>query len=253
VFLAEPPRTQFDLQFHVAGFPVRIHPLFWLLGVILGARSGDGATLLIWVGVLFISILIHELGHAFAMRYFGESARIVLYVMGGLAIPDSSPWDTGMGKRGRGTREQIIISAAGPGAGFALAGLVVAGVFGAGGSVELDLGSLLPPWIITLPPSASPQLGLLINGLLWVNIFWGIINLLPVYPLDGGQISREVLISLDSWNGAQRAAWLSVFAGAAAAILGIVVLRSLLMALLFGSLAFSNYQALQRMGGGRPW
>jgi hypothetical protein len=95
MFLAEPPQTQYDLHFRVAGIPVRVHPLFWLVGVILGLRGADteapgnaGIDLLIWVGVLFFSILIHELGHAVTMQRFGQAARIVLYMMGGLATPD---------------------------------------------------------------------------------------------------------------------------------------------------------------------
>ena len=46
--------------------------------------------LLSWISVMFVSILVHELGHSLVMRYFGQSSHIVLYMLGGLAIPDSS-------------------------------------------------------------------------------------------------------------------------------------------------------------------
>jgi hypothetical protein len=57
-----PPPTRYDLRFNLAGFPVRVHPLFWLIAVLLGYSSGDPLQILIWVVVVFVSILIHEMG-----------------------------------------------------------------------------------------------------------------------------------------------------------------------------------------------
>ena len=102
MFAAEPAPTQFDLHFRIAGFPVRVHPLFWLMTLMMGARDDDPMTLLIWIGVVFLSILVHELGHALTMRYYGQDARIVLYMMGGLAIPESSRGEEARGGRTRG-------------------------------------------------------------------------------------------------------------------------------------------------------
>ena len=81
--------------------------------------------------------------------------------------------------------------------------------------------------------------------LLWVNIFWGLINLVPVFPLDGGNVSRQLLLQADPMNGVRRSLWISVIAGALVAIAGLLLLRSIYMALLFGFLAFQSYQALQ--------
>ena len=106
VLLGEPPQTQFDLNFHVLGFPVRVHLFFWLAALILGGqgfRDDGGMQLLIWIGALFSSILIHELGHSLMMRRFGISSHIVLHMMGGLAIPDSF----GFGSRSRDSRSSI--------------------------------------------------------------------------------------------------------------------------------------------------
>ena len=271
MFFAEPPRTNYDLHFQIAGIPIRIHPFFWLATLILGARgfendSGQaGAMLLIWVSVVFVSILIHELGHAFTMRYFGQAAHVVLYMLGGLAIPESSPWGLNLGKSSRDTPlKQILISAAGPGAGFVLAGFVLTGIYALGGACTFDLSNypgmpgirLLGIWIV-FPPDLTDLTRYLLITLLWVNVFWGLLNLCPVYPLDGGQIARELFVSMDSWHGVQRSLWLSVFTGAGLAIMGLVMWQSILMTLLFGSLAFSSYMALQQMGGGgfggRPW
>ncbi len=251
MFAAEPPSTDYDLRFHIAGFPVRVHPLFWLMGVILGARSGSGIQLVIWILVIFVSILVHELGHALMMRRFGQSARIVLYMMGGLAIPESSAWG-GVPSRSRSPSEQILISIAGPAAGFLLAAFVVGLIFASGGSFQLDFSrSLFAPWNFILPENANDHWYDLVHCMLWVNVFWGIVNLLPVYPLDGGQIAREVLVSHDPYDGMARSLWLSVIVGGALAVIGMVMLHSIFMALLFGSLAFSSYQILQQYGGGR--
>ena len=101
--LVEPQRTAYDLNFHFAGIPVRVHPLFWLAGLVLGSSAfqgpDPGMTLLIWMAVFFVSILIHELGHSVVIRYFGQVPRIVLYMMGGLAITDAGYGGFGAGKR----------------------------------------------------------------------------------------------------------------------------------------------------------
>jgi Zn-dependent protease len=81
MFLAEPQPTAFDLRFQIFGFPVRVHPAFFLMPLILGGGllQGDnpgstGVNFLVLTAVFFVSILVHELGHALAMRFYGESA-----------------------------------------------------------------------------------------------------------------------------------------------------------------------------------
>lgn len=277
VFIAEPPRTQFDLNFSLFGIPVRVHPLFWLMGVILGAYGAErapnaGMLILIWVATVFVSILVHEFGHAFAMRKFGQSPRVVLYMMGGLAIPGASPYDFGYSSQQPNSRQQIIISAMGPIAGFMLAGVVIALVYLGGGAVLFDFGqSIFHPWRVQLERGVpiggtlfsnenAIYLYYLIEAMLFVNIFWGLMNLLPVYPLDGGQISREVFVSKDPWDGLKKSLWVSVVTGAVVAGLGLFFLKSLFLGILFGMLAFGSYQVLQQIngrggygGGGRPW
>ena len=84
---------------------------------------------------------------------------------------------------------------------------------------------------------------------LWVNIFWGLINLLPIHPLDGGNVTRRVLLSADPWNGVRKSLWVSVVTGVIVAILGLILFRSLYLTLLFGLLAFQSYQTLQGRSG----
>lgn len=268
MFLAEPSRTPWDLNFQVLGFPVRVHPLFWLVGLLLGFQGGSqdvGIHLLIWFVALFTSILVHELGHALMIRRFGRPAHIVLYAMGGLAIEgrprDFSSFSSfepsgGFSPRPRTPNEQILISAAGPGIQFLLAGLIIAGIYATGGSVELLTRGFLPVPIPRLGGAlaANPNVGFLIAIFLWINIFWPLVNLLPVLPLDGGQIALQVLVQQDPWNGTQRALWLSVLVGAGAAIFGLVAMDDMYLMFLFASLAVSSYLTLQQMGGGsRPW
>lgn len=254
MFAGEPAQTQLDLQFRIARIPVRVHPLFWLVAFMIGAGGGgERLTLVIWAAAVFVSILVHELGHAFTMRYFGQDSRIVLYMMGGLTIPDSSPWGTSSRRRARGPLSNILISAAGPGAGFLLAALVVALVFAAGGVVRFGLAyGFLPVPVVTLPETADALWYEVVYSLLSVNIFWGLMNLVPVYPLDGGQIAREVLVAQDPWEGVVKSLWLSVIVGAAVAFVGFGVLRDQFLGILFALLAFSNFMAIQNLRG-RMW
>jgi stage IV sporulation protein FB len=270
VLIAEPPRTPWDLDFSVLGFPVRIHPFFWLVGFLLGFSGGRdaGIQLLLWFIAFFVSILIHELGHALMIRRFGRSAYIVLYAMGGLAIEGrpkdfgfGSPWSfdsyTDFQPRQRSPQEQILISAAGPGIQFVLLGVIIAAIYLTGGNVRPAFFGQLPYLI----PHLAGELGKNLNVLhlvalfLQINLYWPIINLLPVLPLDGGQIALQVLMQHDPWGGTQRALWLSVIAGGAMAVFALFIMQQVFTAMLFASLAASCYMTLQQMGGGghRPW
>jgi stage IV sporulation protein FB len=241
-----PPPTRYDLNFRLAGFPVRVHPLFWLIAVLLGYSSGDILQILIWVLVVFISILIHELGHALAFRRYGLSSQIVLHFAGGLTIPESTLWGSRWANVALGPNQNIFISLAGPGAGFIFAALMIAGVVLAGGSIITTrlLGFIPFPGFAVLPFGGN-LLGLFVTSLLWVNIFWGFINLLPVYPLDGGNVTRNALLQVDPVNGVRKSLWVSVIAGALIALVAFFLLSSLYMAVLFGFLAFQSYQSLQ--------
>jgi stage IV sporulation protein FB len=266
VFLAEPPRTQFDLNFQVLGFPVRVHPLFWLVGFLLGFDgSSGGIGIVIWLFAMFVSILLHELGHALMIRRFGRDAHIVLYMMGGLAIEGrpqggfGSPWsfDTvaPYQARPRTPYEQILISAAGPGIELVLAALIIAVLQATGSSVSINFDYILPMPDVRPNQFLLENLNLLrlVDVMLYINIFWAVVNLLPVLPLDGGQIALQFLVQQDPWAGMQRALMLSIFTGGAAALMFLVVLHSPMLAMLFASLAVSSYLTWQQSGGTRPW
>ncbi|MBW3599631.1 MAG: site-2 protease family protein [Planctomycetes bacterium] len=270
--LIEPSRTPYDLQFSLFGIPVRVHPFFWLTAVILGSGGiipgvQPMTQLLMWIAVVFVSILVHEMGHAFAMRYYGWAPRITLYAFGGLAsynrAYDSS--HSSYSRTGNTPLGQVIISFAGPLAGFLLAGLVILVLFATGRSVPFSLlgwqveagrGESLLRSAFFENDTRSMWLFILVMHLLWVNIYWGLINLLPVYPLDGGQISRELFMAYSRRNGFEQSLIVSVACGGGLALYG-AWRQDWWLAILFGILAFQSYQLLQNYrggwGGGRGW
>ena len=241
-FFQEPGHTRFDLRFSIFGIPVRVHPFFWLMTLFFAGFVGDPLSILIWLVVVFVSILVHELGHALTMRFFGQQARIVLYIGGGLAVPDSVFGSYGSALT---TNEQILMLLAGPGAGFLLAGLTLGSVVALGGKIGIFfLYNLFPFPLIDLPTGGA-WIGAIIWALLWVNIFWGFINLVPAYPLDGGQVARHLWLKIDRWDGLRKSLWLSIITGAIVALGGLLIMRSFYIAILFGLLAFQSYQTLK--------
>jgi len=248
VFLGEPPRTPYDLHFALFGIPVRVHPFFWVIGLILGMNSPNLQQMLVWIAALFVAILVHELGHAIAMRAYGYQPWVTLYGLGGLTAYNQGAY----GSRRGGTWEQIAISAAGPGAGFIFAAVIALALMLARHRVEVQIG--LPygfsVWAVDLP---SPLLSSLVNALLFISITWGIINLLPLYPLDGGQISRELFLLVNVREGIRISLMLSLATAAFLAVFGLLQWRSPFMAIMFGYFAYSSYAILQAYGNQRPW
>jgi Zn-dependent protease len=243
-----PPPTRFDLRFSIAGIPVRVHPLFWLIAILFGSSSNSIVSLLSWVVAIFVSILIHELGHAFAMRRYGQGSQIILHFAGGLTVPESISWGSGYASVATTPNQQIFISLAGPFSGFLFAGLILAVSAALGGTIVPNYIFGFIPFPLVMFPTGWEILGSFFISLLWVNIFWGFINLMPVNPLDGGNVTRYILIQTDPMNGVRTSLLVSTATAALLAIGGLILLRSTYMAFLFGLLAFQSYQALQSRG-----
>jgi len=92
-------------QFSIAGVPVRIEWSFWLIAVFLGFDARSGWLLLAWVVIVLVSILVHEFGHAVALRIYHQKPRVVLHAFGGLTYGSSAY---------RSRTQSIVVSAAGP-------------------------------------------------------------------------------------------------------------------------------------------
>jgi stage IV sporulation protein FB len=244
MLLYEPPPSQADIHFRVLGIPVRVHPMFWVMTFILGVNprgKTPPADFLSWIGVVFVSVLIHELGHALVQRYYGGHPRITLYSLGGLASCDDCD---------RGPWSQIVISLAGPAAGFLLAGLVIVALVAMGRFQGFELDVIPVRWdLFNLDYArANDRLApadFLVFNLFFVNIVWGLVNLLPVYPLDGGRVSRELLTLRDPRRGVVASLWLSMIAAAGMAAFAILVWSSLFTAVMFGYMAYANHQTLR--------
>lgn len=260
-----PGETPYDLRFQLAGFPVRISWTFWLMAVVLGyelVRSIDMAfvnsplgspgvpvLLLIWAGCIMLSILIHELGHTLAFRWYGVQSHVLLYHFGGLAIP--SGYQSGGRSSGYlAPTASLLISAAGPLAQIGSAALLVVVVAAMGYRVEVLswLPGPLAGWTSSLGgrPLGNAVSFAMVNFYVLPSIFWGLLNLLPVLPLDGGRIAEALLAMLG--YGRQIAYQLSLVT---AALVAIYAFQSgqMFLAVFFVWMGIDAYQAMQ--GGGR--
>lgn len=206
---------------------------------------GAPLLLLIWIAALWLSILVHELGHAIAMRFYGIRSRIVLYHFGGLAISDSfGAWDGA--RRGRvDSREQIVISLAGPVAQLTLA--LVVWLVGLQLGVPMELSGWID-WIIgsKLDQPEFPKsivVYALFEAILYPSTAWAILNLAPILPLDGGQVMRSGLMLSRVRDPMRVAHIVSIGAGV---LLGIYFMQNgEMFGLMFFLFAASNWQAMQ--------
>ncbi len=240
MFLSEPSETQFDLRFWLFGVHVRVHPYFWLLTVILGwgivGEENDQRTGLIYLGLwvicVFASILIHEMGHVFMGRLFGSHGHIVLYSFGGLAV--------GSNALNRGW-QRFLVSFAGPLIQFVVLGFTVGAIL-----------FLLPHVALGWRRPVGAALAMLFE----INLFWPILNLLPIWPLDGGQMAREVFAGVSPRNGNYITFTVSVCVAGLLAIHCLMTANGrpfipylpsggIYEALLFGYLCFGSIQGMQ--------
>ena len=238
-----PESRRGEWAFRLLGIPVRVKPWFWIAVLLLGAEE-DLGRLLIWAGVCFVSILLHEFGHIWAFRFFGVNAEAVLYAWGGLAIPDRDV---------RGPLARLTVSLAGPAAGFALAALVAGIATASGGVLHFGVHHFLPS-ISVWPKPPAHELStwyLLVNDLLYVNFYWGMLNLLPVYPLDGGHAARAILEQRDPRGGRRTSLIVSAAVASALALLAIST-ASYYRVLMFALLAVSSMQALETASDRTP-
>ena len=197
--------------------PISIYPTFWLFAALIGymnSQSLIGAV--IWVGIIFISVLVHEFGHALTARVFGQKPRIELVALGGLTYHDGqklSFW------------KQFFIVLDGP-----LFGLLL-----------YAIAALLLQVPAIAQSSAAPILSLTRA----VNLFWTIVNLLPVMPLDGGQLMRIIMEKIFGFKGLKYALLTSIVVAVLISLF-FFLYQAFIIGALFFLLAFQSFDTYRR-------
>lgn len=153
--------------FSLFRIPVAVRFSFLVMAGLLGFVTGsDAGRIAAWVVIVFLSILIHELGHAFTARSMGAEVKIELNGFGGLTRWSVPAEGFGPGKR-------ALVAASGSAVGVAVGGVI---------------------WV--LAAQFDPYSGLalfVINTTIYVNLFWGLLNWVPIRPLDGGHLLLSLL------------------------------------------------------------
>lgn len=203
---------------HISGkIPITIYPTFWLFAAIIGYMNSLSLTgTVIWVAIIFVSVLFHEFGHALTALLFRRHPRIELVALGGLTYHDGtklSMW------------KQFLIVLDGPLFGFLL----------------YILASLL----ISFVSIRSEALMLALTNFRWANLFWTFVNLLPILPLDGGQLLRIVLEGVFGGKGFKYALAISGLVALALSLFFFFYQGFLIGALLF-LMAFQSYEAFRQ-------
>jgi Zn-dependent protease len=361
--LGEPKITPYDLRFQFLGIAIRIHPGFWAICVFLGfsMRMSTPIALFMFSVAVFLSLLIHEMGHALAFSRCGIRAHVVLYHFGGLAVP------TGMESyfdhtSGYTSKQKLFVTAAGPAMQILAALLVIVALRAVGKTDGFLTAQVGIPARLTADPSGtldniitslsredlawdlrhmdermqklfasadtnadqllslaehdafqttvdslskqfeqtsipmpsattmvikaehknrfmgaqhelldaadvrddslirisdlqqtlqhqisfeSDALNKFVFIFVMISLFWAILNLAPVYPLDGGQITRELLVLFNVNNAIPKSLFVSVATGVAIGIWGLSN-GSIFLTMMFFMMAFSSYQLLQR-------
>lgn len=207
------------VRFTLFGIPVEIQPWFWITLAIVGAPyAGGGASqqgilvLLLFVLAGFISILVHELGHALTGRKFGAQTAITLHAFGGYAIFPSA----------RFTRWQdFLVTAAGP-------------------VVQIILGVIFLFISSKAGNDISPFAKNFLGFLAGVSIFWAVLNLIPVLPLDGGRLLASVL----GPSRIELTLKISMVVAIVGAVAMVLLKAGILFPLFLGMFAYQNWQEL---------
>lgn len=199
--------------------PVSISLSFWIVSLVIGYLSTHQALgTAIWALVIFCSVLVHELGHALAASAFGCFPRIELFAFGGMTR--YSEEELSLGKR-------FCIVLAGPGASFGL--------------------YLLARYYLDRVGYSQSLLGQCMCLTEEINLFWSLLNLIPVFPLDGG---RMLKIGLGFFFPSRAPAYSSIASAALAAVCALFFFVSNphlhLLAMFFGLFAFQNYRDWKR-------
>ncbi len=210
--------------FSVFGIPVHVS-IWHLLTLLFFFQTSFQNGVEFGLAMLFAasaSVFLHEMGHALTSRHFGLQPTVVLTGFGGFTSHQPA----------RRPRDEFLVVAAGPTMNFVLAGCLF-GLHTAFAGEDGDTGFAQ----------------VLMSQIIFLNIFWGIYNLLPIMPLDGGQLLRVTLrrfvkksLNADRWTHR-----VGLVLGAVMAVFFAVQFHSVFGAVLLGLAAFENYRALQNV------
>lgn len=167
----------------LSGIDVYIHWSFWLLPawVLFSATGGPAAAIasVLLIFAIFGCVVLHEMGHALAARYYGIGTHdITLYPIGGVARLEQVP---------ERPVQELVIALAGPAVNVVIAGSLLLG-FG--------LGPLATASV------AGPAGAGFVGSLIAVNIVLVLFNMLPAFPMDGGRVLRSLLAMFMSYSSA---------------------------------------------------
>jgi Zn-dependent protease len=206
------------LRFRLGPFPVTVEVSFLIAAVFLGLNF-TAVELPIWVVVVFVSVLVHELGHAFVAKALGGKPQIKLEGLGGLTLP--------LLQQKPGTLQRIVLSVAGPAAGLALGGVALAAER-------------------AFPLDGVPLAAFAIEQFKWTSVAWAALNMLPVLPLDGGHVLEAAIEGVRKKPSIRAAAAVSMVVAAAVAVYSYFRLHQLFLALFMVLFAAQNLAIFQR-------
>lgn len=249
--LGMPNPTPYDLNFRLLEIPVRVSPWFWLGMIMVGPHEPRQA--LLFIPCAFLSILLHEFGHGLSAKAFGYRPEIALFALGGLCASEAER---------QTPLQRFLILLAGPGIQFVfLALIMLAGglLYGINWQGNLYLAQQYlgfepaGPGLNNLRSSLGgrPVPAQIYSYLFLINWLWPLLNLLPIWPLDGGQMTHVLLSKLNRRHGAR---WTHIIGMASAGLLAFYVLSRIkgqegeggyLTVLFFAWFALMNYQMLQ--------
>lgn len=232
--MASFPVSARGFSFRLLGIPVEVTWWFFLIAFIFGIggirRPGE---MVVWIGVMLLGILFHEMGHAVAVRAFGGHPAILISGLFNVTTwqPDarSRPW------------KQLVISLAGPGAGLALGAAMYAWGLSRGLS-PIDLKNA----VFSAVSSNSLVSALIYDGM-FVNVFLSILNLAPIVPLDGGKAVAASLDMLVPGRGMLWATRLSIPVGVVLCGLAVYT-QQFYLAILIGMVTYRAFSALSTAG-----
>ncbi len=237
------------IEFTLFGIRVRVFPMFWVGMALLGGALNIRETNQLLPVLLFViagafCVLVHELGHAFAARYLMKSTSYITLNF----FVAFTEFANGQSSN-RWTR--IWVSLAGPLSSLlpgALAFCLLA-IFLAHGN--LSLAMLQSVWLIFSPHYAfiMPQnFGgygpenlqyFFLGAIMFTSVWWSLLNLLPVFPMDGGLVMADLLQS------PRKTHLLSMILSAVFTLVAIVFFHSYLLAMFLAFFFILNLRAWQ--------